>query len=137
MRFKTTLLQVISVVCLSQILLLLDVANTLATQPKMFTVSMRFEYGLGFSKHFNEIKVTENATILDSMRAMQKHRFRITYKSKGSGTLTFISEIDMIRNEGNGKNWIVYINGERAKVGVGAYQLKANDSIVWKYETFQ
>ena len=137
MRFKTTLLQIISVVCLSQILLFIGEANTFATQPKTITVSMQFEYGLGFSKQFNEIKVKENGTILDSMRAMQKHRFRITYKSKGSGTFTFISEIDTIRNEGNGKNWIVYINGERAKVGVGAYQLKANDSIVWKYESFQ
>ncbi len=74
---------------------------------------------------------------MEAMQAMQKHPHKISYKTRGTGALTFIYEIDNVENQGSGKNWMYYVNGKRANVGVGAYQLKASDKIVWKYETFQ
>ena len=101
------------------------------------TIALEFEYGNGFSKHFKSIGISQGDTVLDAMKTMQKHPHKILFKSRGNGEFVFIYEIDLIKNQGNGKNWMFYVNGRRAKVGVGAYKLKANDHVVWKYEVFQ
>lgn len=101
------------------------------------TIVLEFEYGNGFSKQFKSIGISQGDTVLDAMNTMQKHPQKIPFKSRGNGKLVFIYEIDLMKNQGNGKNWMFYINGRRAKIGVGAYNLKANDHVVWKYEVFQ
>ena len=121
-------------ICLILILLLNGPAS-FATNEQ--TVILQFDYGNGFSKQYKTISLSRGDTVLDAMKSMQKHPQKIPFKTRGSGELTFIFEIDMIRNEGNGKNWMFYVNGQRANVGVGAYKLQANDLIAWKYEVFQ
>ncbi|MBA62611.1 MAG: hypothetical protein CMJ76_09625 [Planctomycetaceae bacterium] len=120
--------------CLFFVSLLNHSQTTAANQQ---SVTLQFEYGNGFSKQYKSIPITQGDTILDVMKAMQKHPQRILFKTRGTGKLTFIYEIDMISNEGRGKNWIFYVNGRRATIGVGAYKIKANDQVMWKYEVFQ
>ena len=121
-------------VCLIFILLL-NCPVSIATNQQ--TVILQFDYGNGFSKQYKTLSLSSGDTVLDAMKTMQKHPQKIPFKTRGSGELTFITEIDLIRNEGNGKNWVFYVNGQRANVGVGSYKLQANDRIVWKYEVFQ
>ncbi len=108
-----------------------------AGNTRQVKVLLQFEYGGGFSKQFSAISVPEESTVLDVMKAMQKHAHRIPFKTRGSGTLSFVYEIDKIPNEGNGKNWMFYVNGKRANVGVGGFRINANDQIVWKFEVFK
>lgn len=53
----------------------------------------------------------------------------VTYVGLG----VFINEINGIRSS-NLQNWIYYVNGEKASVGVSNYKLKNGDVVTWKYE---
>ncbi|MCX6751603.1 MAG: DUF4430 domain-containing protein [Candidatus Nomurabacteria bacterium] len=44
----------------------------------------------------------------------------------------FIEEINGIKN--GEKNWIYYINGKKANIGVSNYKINEGDIISWKYE---
>ena len=47
----------------------------------------------------------------------------------------FVQELNGVaENPRQGTFWIYYINGEKAKVGISAYTVKADDIISWKYE---
>ena len=47
----------------------------------------------------------------------------------------FVQELNgLAENPRQGTFWIYYINGEKAKVGISAYTVKADDTISWKYE---
>ena len=47
----------------------------------------------------------------------------------------FVQELNgLAENPRQGTFWIYYINGEKAKVGISAYTVKADDIISWKYE---
>ena len=47
----------------------------------------------------------------------------------------FVQELNGVaENPRQGTFWIYYINGEKAKVGISAYTVKADDTISWKYE---
>ncbi|MHA1723919.1 MAG: DUF4430 domain-containing protein [Promethearchaeota archaeon] len=46
----------------------------------------------------------------------------------------FITSIDYLeQNEAEGKYWLYYINGDFASVSAGAYKLRDNDRIEWRY----
>ncbi len=45
----------------------------------------------------------------------------------------FIETINDIKNNGE-KNWIYYVNGKKAQVGVSNYKIKTGDIVSWKYE---
>ena len=125
-------------ICLTGFLLLIAslICNqTIATNQQ--TITLQFEYGDGFSKQYKTIPISQGDTVLDAMKTMQTHPQKILFKARGKSELTFIYEIDMIKNEGRGKNWMFYVNQQRANVGVGIYKLKAGDRVVWKYEVFR
>lgn len=125
-------------ICLTGFFLLIAslICNqTIATNQQ--TITLQFEYGDGFSKQYKTIPISQGDTVLDAMKTMQTHPQKILFKARGNGELTFIYEIDMIKNEGRGKNWMFYVNQQRANVGVGIYKLKAGDRVVWKYEVFR
>lgn len=47
----------------------------------------------------------------------------------------FVQELNGVaENPRQGTFWIYYINGEKAKVGISAYAVKADDIISWEYE---
>lgn len=75
----------------------------------------------------------DNMSVYDSMNQL-KNEGKINFIEKNyTGIGKFISEINGIK--GNGvKNWIYYVNGIEAQVGVSNYKIKARDIISWKYE---
>lgn len=75
----------------------------------------------------------ENMSVYDSMNQL-KNEGKINFVEKNyTGMGKFISEINGTRGNGS-KNWIYYVNGTEAQVGVSNYKIKARDIISWKYE---
>ncbi len=59
---------------------------------------------------------------------------KMSFKEKNySGMGKFIEEINGVRNSGE-KNWIYYVNGIKANVGVSNYKVNKGDIVSWKYE---
>jgi len=78
----------------------------------------------------------DTANIISVYALMQKLRDenKLTFTEKNyAGLGEFITSIGGVKNS-TAKNWIYYVNGKKAEVGVSNYQLKPGDVVSWKYE---
>ncbi|MBT3891172.1 MAG: DUF4430 domain-containing protein [Planctomycetaceae bacterium] len=100
-------------------------------------VRLVIEHESGFEKHYTQIKYRSGMTVLQMMQQMQKHPQTTPFKVRGSGTLTFLYELDSIANQGAAKNWIYYVNAKRATEGIGTKTLRARDIVRWKFEAYE
>lgn len=81
-----------------------------------------------------EAAIKPGSSAYDLMNALKEQK-KIDFKSNNySGLGVFIEEINGVRNNQGGMNWLYYVNGQPAKIGVSYYMVKANDVIEWKYE---
>ena len=81
-----------------------------------------------------QITVKSDSSVYDLMSQLKKQN-KIDFKgSDYSGMGFFIEEINGVKNNPAGENWIYYINGRPAPIGISYYKLKNNDTIEWKYE---
>ena len=79
-------------------------------------------------------KIIENESVYNFMSELQKER-KINFKDENyTGMGKLIEEINGVKNSGE-KNWIYYVNGTLAQVGVSNYKIKSGDIVSWKYET--
>ena len=80
-----------------------------------------------------EYTATKNETVYELMDSLRKEN-KISFTEKTySGMGKFIDSINGI--SGNGReNWIYFVNGEIASMGVSNYKLKPGDVVSWKYE---
>jgi len=84
------------------------------------------------SKYETEIKA--GSSVYDLMNLL-KSQNKINFSGKNySGLGFFVEEINSLKNNPAGKNWLYYVNGKPAQVGISYYLIKANDIIEWKYE---
>lgn len=80
-----------------------------------------------------EDKILEQTNIYSFMEKLQNEG-KITFKDKTYvGMGKFIEEINGLKN--GEKNWIYYVNGEKANIGVSNYKLINGDIVSWKYES--
>jgi hypothetical protein len=80
-----------------------------------------------------EGEVKENENVYDFM-ARLRNEGKIDFKEKNYVVLgSFIEEINGVRGNGN-KNWIYYVNGKEAEIGVSKYKIVPGDVVSWKYE---
>ncbi len=100
-------------------------------------VRLVIEHENGFEKHYTQIKYRSGMTVLQMMQQMQKHPQATPFKVRGSGTLTFLYELDSIANQGTANNWIYYVNAKRATEGIGTKTLRARDIVRWKFEAYE
>ena len=112
-------------------------SNQLGAENVADNIDLVIRFDNNFEKHYSKIRYTKEMTVLNAMQQMRKHPQATPFKVRGKGTSTFLFEIDSIANQGNGKNWIYYVNGERATVGIGAKILKPHDHILWKFEPYR
>lgn len=74
------------------------------------------------------------SSVYDLMSALKEQK-KIDFKDYNySGMGFFVTEINGIKNNSAGENWLYYVNGKLASIGVSYYKLKNNDTIEWKYE---
>ncbi len=81
-----------------------------------------------------EAEVKAGGSVYDLMNLLKTEN-KINFFGKNYSDLGFfVEEIENIKNNPAGANWIYYVNGQPAPVGVSYYLIKANDIIEWKYE---
>ncbi len=80
-----------------------------------------------------ETVIVKGESVYDFMLELQKEG-KINFKDKTySGMGKLIEEINGIKNSGD-KNWIYYVNGKKATVGVSNYKINEGNMVSWKYE---
>ena len=81
-----------------------------------------------------ETAVKPGSSVYDLM-SLLKAENKIDFSGKNySGLGFFVEEINGVKNNPAGENWLYYVNGQPAPVGVSNYRIKNNDEIEWKYE---
>jgi hypothetical protein len=113
-----------------------DIGQDTSSYPSLFPDSAKTE---GVAQAFLEIndkkfegEIVERENVYDFMLELQKEG-KINFKDKvyaGMGKL--IEEINGVKNAD--KNWIYYVNGKKADIGVSNYKISKGDIVSWKYE---
>lgn len=107
------------------------------TSESTSSVQVVIDYGDGCEKHFKAIAWKEGMTVFDAMQAADQHPRGIDLAYRGKGATALLERIDDLENEGAGRNWIFRVNGKLADRGMGVYELKSRDAILWKFEKYQ
>ncbi len=109
----------------------------LVAADKPETVRLVIDYSDGVEKHFNAIAWKSGMTVMDVMSAAKKHPRGISFEHKGKGATALLTKIDDVENEGRGRNWLYKVNGEPADRSMGIFELKAGDTVLWKFDKYQ
>jgi hypothetical protein len=87
---------------------------------------------IGGAKYEAEIKA--GSSVYDLMNLL-KIKNKIKFSGKNYQELGFfVEEINGLKNNPAGENWLYYVNGQPVQVGVSNYKIKNGDTIEWKYE---
>ncbi|MEI8270551.1 MAG: DUF4430 domain-containing protein [bacterium] len=78
-------------------------------------------------------EIVEETTVADFMEKL-KSEGKIDFQEKNYiGMGKFIESINGIKN--GEKNWIYYVNGKKANIGISNYKINQRDIVSWKYES--
>lgn len=81
-----------------------------------------------------EVAVRAGSSAYELMNLLRAEE-KIGFSGKNYSELGFFVEnINGIKNNPTGKNWVYYVNGQPAPVGISNYKLKDGDIIEWKFE---
>ena len=100
------------------------------------TVTLTIDFGDGFQKRYTELKLTPNMTVFDAMLAARKHSRPLKFQHRGKGETAFVSQIDGLKNDGAGRNWIFRVEGKLGKRSCGVTPIKAGDHVKWRFERY-
>jgi hypothetical protein len=106
----------------------------LVAQEPAAAVRLIVDYGDGVQKHFTALPWKAEMTVLDAMKAAQEHPRGVKLQYRGSGATAFLTQIDDVKNEGAGRNWVYRVNDQLAERSFGVFPLKAGDTVLWKFE---
>jgi hypothetical protein len=107
----------------------------MAAEPKP-VVSLVVDYGDGASLHFADLKWRSGMTVFDVLLAAKAHPHGITFTQRGSGRSTLVTKIADLANEGNGKNWLYYVNEKAGEESAAVHEIKAGDAVLWKFQVY-
>ena len=110
---------------------------SLAAAAETDTVRLVIDYNDGVEKHFNAIAWNSGMTVLEVMLAAKKHPRGISFEHKGKGATVLLTKIDDVENEGRGRNWLYRVNDKPADRSMGIFELKAGDTVLWKFDKYQ
>jgi len=80
-----------------------------------------------------EDNIATGTSVYDFMSKLREEG-KINFTEKNyTGIGKFIDSINGVKGNGS-ENWIYYVNGIEAQVGVSNYKIKPGDVISWKYE---
>lgn len=103
-------------------------------ESKFVTVILR--YGDGYEQRYTQIEWKKGMTVLDAMTKMRAHPRGVKFEYTGSGELAFLTQIDGIKNQGEGRNWLFEVNGKLGDKSFGAVVVEPSAEIVWKFENY-
>ena len=122
------------------VLALAWVAPPMAAQEAAPTVRLLVDYGDGASKTVSGIAWTKGSTVLDVMKAATTRTHGISFSYTGSEAAAVLTRIDDVQNEGGGtgrKNWQYWVNDAYGDRSFAAFELQAQDVVVWRFATEQ
>jgi hypothetical protein len=105
-------------------------------EPKASTVRLVVDYGDGVEVHFTALPWREDMTVLNALSAAQAHRHGMSFTQRGAGASAMITKIGDVKNEGDGRNWLYYVNEKQGEVSAGVMKLKPGDAVLWRFETY-
>ncbi len=103
------------------------------------TVSVVVDYGDGAELHLKGLPWKQGMTALDAVKLAQAHAHGVAFAMRGAGTTAFVTKIGDVVNEGSGRtsrNWMFHVGKSQPDEGIGSYELKSGDVVLWKFETF-
>jgi len=104
------------------------------TQGDIGTVALEVDFGDDKPSKQIDVVCSPNSTVLLSLeRAEQLDK--LVFESKGSGETAFVTTIDGVGNDAQGKNWIYRVNGELGDKSAGILSVKPGDKISWIFGT--
>lgn len=75
----------------------------------------------------------EEISVYQFMQELKKTS-QIDFKEKDYPSLgKFITEVNGVKN--GEKNWIYYVNNQKANLGISNYKINSGDIISWRYES--
>jgi hypothetical protein len=101
------------------------------------TVKLVIDYGDGVEKHFTQLAYKKDMTVLDAVRTAEKHAHGIKAEVRSSGSTAFLTQIDDVKNQGSGKNWVYRVNDKLGDRSIGIHKLQAGDAVLWRFQEFE
>jgi len=100
-------------------------------------VRLIVDYGDGVEKHFTKLPYRAGMSVGDALQLARNHRRGIQVTLRGSGSTAFLSAIDGLSNEGNGKNWTYHVNGKMPDHSFAVHKIAAGDVILWRFGKYR
>lgn len=95
-------------------------------------VLLVIDFGDGRRQEFEPVAWRAGMTVLDLLREASRQNLRLTIR--GTGSATFLTEINGVENEGaDGRNWTYTVNGQYADRSVAVYELRPGDHVLWTF----
>ncbi len=104
------------------------------------TVRLVVDYGDGVTKTISDLSWTKGNTVLDAMKAAAARPHGISFSYTGVGDTAVMTKIDEVQNQGVGagkKNWQYWVNEAYGDRSFAAFELQAQDVVVWRFTTEQ
>ena len=111
-----------------------------ATAAEENTVRLTVDYGDGVAKTITELAWSKGNTVLDAMKAATSRPHGISFSYTGSGASAVLTKIEDVQNQGGGagkKNWQYWVNGAYGDRSFAAFELQAQDQVLWRFATEQ
>ena len=100
-------------------------------------VTLTIDYGDGFQKRYTKIRWQAKMTVLDVTQLAQKHKRGIKIRYRGRRSTAFLQQIDDLKNEGRGRNWLYLVNGKLGDRSFALFRVQAGDHILWKFGKYK
>jgi hypothetical protein len=111
-----------------------------ATAAEENTVRLTVDYGDGVAKTISDQAWSKGNTVLDAMKAATSRPHGISFSYTGSGASAVLTKIEDVQNQGGGagkKNWQYWVNGAYGDRSFAAFELQAQDQVLWRFATEQ
>jgi Domain of unknown function (DUF4430) len=115
-------------------------ARPAAGQNAAAAVRLVIDYGDGTTKTISGLPWSKGNTVLDAMKAATARPHGISFSYAGSGATAVLTKIDNVQNQGGGagkKNWQYWVNGTYGNRSFAAFELQAQDVVLWRFVTGQ
>jgi hypothetical protein len=130
-------LAVLALAALCQASLSGPVPTASAADQQTQTVALVIDYGDGVEKHFRGLPWREGMTVLELTQAAGKHPRGIAFEYRGRGATAFLFQIDDLKSQGGGRNWVYRLNGELADRSFAVQALQPSDRVVWEFAEYR